>query len=868
VRLISRTGAARGVGPASIWLRALVVLAACKAVGGLAGVLVAASVGTGGVEPPLPLWVFALQIGVFGAAGAYLILGARGDARPVYLGTAFLLVATSYALRPLEMLENAGDGAAWLGVLRGLQADAFLPACLWLFFRDFPRALDSPRQRWLGRAGVWIAVAIGVALFGVSVVLLLPGEWPALQPFSGRNPTSRYWTIVYGWIALALPFALWRARSARSEERRRVVLFVVGASLGALPVAALVILFAVSPAFAAAARGPEFRPLFLATFQALTLSIPVTTAYAVLVGRVLDVRVIVRKAIQYGLARGTFAVAVAVPFAWLTLRLHRLRGRTLEQIASDPGALALAGAFAVGLVGLWVRDSVVAGIDRVFFRDHYDARQILLQLAETIRRADGVDSLATLLASEIDRALHLESIAVLVADPARRALCAPGRQVRPLDATSELALLLQSASGPIDVDLGDARSPLRALAEAEREWLVDAAADLLVPLTSGAGDLIGVIALGGKRSEMPFSAEDRRLFAWIAAAGATALDNRILRSASGGASAWRSEAESGGGADVATARECLACRTVHAPASERCPTCGAALVACTIPLRLFGKFELEARIGTGAMGVVYRALDLGLQRRVAVKTLPRVSPEDAVRLRREARAMAALSHPNLAAIHAVETWRGTPVLVLELLDGGTLADRIPIAPAAGIALGVALADALACLHAAGILHRDIKPGNIAFTKDATPKLLDFGLARSLGVAAVGPGPGAPMPVFSAASAGRTEGFAGTPLYMSPEALANRSPDVSFDLWSLSVVLFEALAGRHPFERATWIETQDAIRHARALDLRALAPGCPADLADTLADCLSPQPRRRPASAEDLRARLAALAPRDRMRGAA
>jgi serine/threonine-protein kinase len=104
--------------------------------------------------------------------------------------------------------------------------------------------------------------------------------------------------------------------------------------------------------------------------------------------------------------------------------------------------------------------------------------------------------------------------------------------------------------------------------------------------------------------------------------------------------------------------------------------------------------------------------------------------------------------------------------------------------------------------------------------------------------------------------------------MSPEALANRSPDVSFDLWSLSVVLFEALAGRHPFERATWFETQDAIRHARALDLRALAPGCPADLADTLADCLSPQPRRRPASAEDLRARLAALAPRDRMRGAA
>lgn len=845
----------------SKWLRALVLLAACKAIGGIAGVLVAVVAGTGGVAQPLPLWVFLLQICAFGAAGSYLLLGSRDDARPAYLGAAFLLVATSYALRPLEMLEVASGGSVWLRVLRGAQADAFLPACLWLFFRDFPHALDSPRQRWIGRVAVSIAVAIGVGLFAVSLVLLLPGDWPGLERFSGRSPTSQYWTIVYAWIAPSLPFALWRSRSARAEERRRVVLFLVGASLGALPVAALVILFAVSPAFAAAARSPEFRLLFLGTFQVLTLSIPVTTAYSVLVDRVLDVRVIVRKAIQYGLARGTFAMAVAVPFAWLALRLYQFRARTLEQIANDPGALVLAGAFTTGLVGLWVRDSVVAGIDRLFFRDHYDARQILLQLAETSRRADGVETLARLLANEIDRALHLESIVVLVADPGRRRLRAPGGRVRPLDATSPLARALQDARGPIEVDLAFARSPLRALPDEDQEWLVDAAADLLVPLTSDADELIGLIVLGGKRSEMPFSGEDRRMLAWVAAAGATALENRILRAASGGANPWRIDAESGGSADAATARECLACRTVHAAALERCPACGATLVACAIPQRLFGKFELEARIGSGAMGVVYRALDLALQRRVAVKTLPRVSPEDAVRLRREARAMAALSHPNLAAIHAVETWRGTPVLVLELLDGGTLADRIathPMQPGPVIALGATLADALVRIHAAGILHRDIKPSNIAFTREATPKLLDFGLARSLGADTIGHVLGAPVSAGLEGSVARTQGFAGTPLYMSPEALANRPADVSFDLWSLSVVLFEALAGRHPFEHATWQETYDAIRHARPASLRTLVPDCPAPVVELLSDCLSPQLRRRPATAEELRTRFSAL----------
>ena len=850
----------------SSWIRAIASLAALKIAGGALGVLVAAVAGAGGVALPLPLWVFLLQIGVFGAAGAYLILGARGDSRPLALGAAFLVVATSYALRPLEVLEVWSGGALPLRVLRGLQADAFLPALTWIFFSEFPRALDTPLQRRICRLGVATSVAIGAGLFVVSVVLLLPGEWTSLAWLSGRHNTSQYWTIVYAALLPALPVALWRSRTARIEERRRVSLFLAGASLGAVPVFVLVLLFTTWPAFATWARSPAVSPFFLGVFQILTLSIPATTAYSVLVTRVLDVRVILQKALQYGLARGVVGVAASLPFVWLGVRLYALRHEPLDVIATERGSLALAAALALGITGLRVRRSAVGAVDRVFFREQYDSRQILLELAEASRRAESAEDLARLLSSEIDRALHLESIAVLIADPLRGRLFAPGRALRPIDASSELALLLGTRAEPVSVDLEHADPALSALPDEDRQWLADAAAALVVPLASDSGELVGLLALGAKRSELPFSRDDRRLLAVICAAGATALENRILRAASGGASALRPESTAPDAWDRSAARECVRCRTLHPPDAASCAHCSAAVDPVAIPYRVLGKFQLESRIGAGGMGVVYRAVDLALRRPVAVKTLPRTSPEDSMRLRREARAMAAISHPNLAMIYGAETWRGVPILILELLEGGTLAERIAkgaLAPAEVVRLGAVLADVLVCMHGAGILHRDIKPSNVAYTRDGVPKLLDFGLAL-----AGTPGHGSDANAASAAAwpslAGspttdlRTVGVVGTPLYMSPEALRNAPPDPSFDLWSLAVVLFEAIAGRHPFEQESWAATLEAIQRAHPPDLRDYAPACPSAVAALLADCLCAEKRRRPSDARELRQRLLAV----------
>ena len=234
--------------------------------------------------------------------------------------------------------------------------------------------------------------------------------------------------------------------------------------------------------------------------------------------------------------------------------------------------------------------------------------------------------------------------------------------------------------------------------------------------------------------------------------------------------------------------------------------CGGLLQRAAAPHVLGDRLRFLQRVGAGGMGVVYRALDLRLQQPRAVKTLPHVDPVLASRLRREARAMATVSHGNLALLYGLEFWRGAPMLVMEFLEGGTLAEHLQrrtLTLRETIDLGTHLADALGVLHSAGILHRDVKPSNIGFTADGTAKLLDFGLARLL--------PRGPIESPHATAVGdstwsinlSTEvgGVRGTPAYLSPQVLTGSPPAVSDDLWSLAVTLLEGVTGANPFRAA-------------------------------------------------------------------
>ena len=233
------------------------------------------------------------------------------------------------------------------------------------------------------------------------------------------------------------------------------------------------------------------------------------------------------------------------------------------------------------------------------------------------------------------------------------------------------------------------------------------------------------------------------------------------------------------------------------------------------------------------MGVVYLAFDTTLDRRVAIKTLPKVSLAESVRLRREARAMAGFAHPHLALVFGLETWRGSPALVMEYLDGGTLADRLrrsPLPPGEVAAMAYDLAGAIARIHDDGLLHRDIKPSNIAFTTDGQPKLLDFGLAQIF--VAARPADSRARTVTSAArwlagadvtTVDHLGRFAGTPAYMAPEAVGGEVLDGTADLWSFGVVLYECLTGSRPFaDRA--IEDTGEVDWVR--EIQARTPDCP------------------------------------------
>jgi serine/threonine protein kinase len=271
-----------------------------------------------------------------------------------------------------------------------------------------------------------------------------------------------------------------------------------------------------------------------------------------------------------------------------------------------------------------------------------------------------------------------------------------------------------------------------------------------------------------------------------------------------------------------------------------------------------GKFQLERQIGSGGMGVVYLATDLTLGRRVALKTLPRVSDSLAVRLQREARAMARVRHPNLALIYGAEQWRGSPVLIVEYLEGGTVLDglrRGPFSVDEALGLGIVIADVLDRLHSAGVLHRDVKPSNIGYTLAGEPKLLDLGLAAAFAPHDDGE-PSAEVRVvaslhgdYAVASDSRQ---LGTLRYMSPEALAGQAPKPSFDLWALCLVLYEVIAGRYPFAALEGDDLVAALRRAEFPDVREARPDCPPAIAAFFRQALAADSSRRPRTAADLR----------------
>jgi serine/threonine-protein kinase len=217
-----------------------------------------------------------------------------------------------------------------------------------------------------------------------------------------------------------------------------------------------------------------------------------------------------------------------------------------------------------------------------------------------------------------------------------------------------------------------------------------------------------------------------------------------------------------------------------------------------------GPYRIDALIGRGGMGEVYRAHDTGLGRGVALKVLPAAYAEDAERLarfRREAQLLASLSHPNIAAVHGLETSTSTRALVLELVEGETLAERLargPLRAEEALAISRQIATALEAAHEKGIVHRDLKPANIKITADGDVKVLDFGLARLAEPEGAHRIDSSMSPTITTPAMTAAGVILGTAAYMSPEQARGRAADKRSDIWAFGCVLYEMLTGRRAF----------------------------------------------------------------------
>jgi predicted Ser/Thr protein kinase len=533
--------------------------------------------------------------------------------------------------------------------------------------------------------------------------------------------------------------------------------------------------------------------------------------YAVLRHRIFNIRVLVRRSLQYAFARSTLVALMMLPVIALAAFLYVNRGESLSTLLTGTPMMYVLLILPLVLV-IRYRRRLLEWLDRRFFREQYDARHLLLHVVSIIR--GGSDSLVLSRAAldEIDRALHPKHLSLWQLDPDAQALhrgFARGGDdpinVEPLTANGTLATLLSTDDDPLDVQSRQTRTLLQRLPEIERDWLRRADAHLIVPLLIDER-LVGLMVLGERKSEEPYSREDRELLRMLGAQLALTLDySRLKHSPSLVWSPLSTPAPIH--LHLSDALQlCPRCGRCYASDETRCDTDSEMLVPESgVPRTIEDKYIVTRLLGRGGMGSVYLATQKRLNRPVAIKVLlSHLVGSSSMRSRfeREARIVARLRHPAIVTIHDFGVLpSGHAYLVMEYLDGDTLRKTIvsgpqPLAPALDVLRQVG--DAVDAAHRVGVVHRDLKPENIMIVREhhsaLTPRVLDFGLAKMSG------------PIGddeqTVVQSGHSAGVVGTLMYMAPEVLSGHVADARSDQYSLGIIAWELLAGEHPLGLAT------------------------------------------------------------------
>ena len=732
-----------------------------------------------------------------GASAVLLLFAGVREPRTWLLGGFFLVRAT---LGPFHMLP------AFLGELPPPHmVDAFLrelppltrsfvylyvpafhfaPVFLWAFARECPRVRRRSRLDDLARRMVPVSVAVGIAIW-VTYVATLEfaragyAKAPVTLAFDGSFAITDLLTL-----AAAAVIAL-RAHTAPADEVRRVVVF----SIGFVIYIGVWVTVSVAGVFSPGTLVSNFQwstpilVIVLLRFPGMIL-----LWYSVLAVRVPHPREVVRAYYRRLLMRrGLLAAMATVPAVALGLMVASHPERTVGAIVTDPLPQLLFAATAIMLLVIIGRERILIRLDAWIFPETKDQRRALAAAGAALAQAGRMTTVSRTVTRTAKRGCGSPAALLIATDSPTEAqdFRAPDARIAPLPRVSAIVHLLETAGGPLRVNPEDKTAVFPLLPPADAAWVVETSADVILPLPGPGTEVFGVLVVGRRFDDRIVRTVDLPfLEALAAAAGLAVARLRLL------------QVPDARPLEPPPAQECPVCRcVVVAGAPPECE-CEVAYKETEVPKHLAGKFRLTRRLGVGGMGAVYLARDLQLARAVAIKTLGRASADHLMRLRPEARTMATVTHPAAAQIYGIEFWQGRPFLIVEFLPGGTLEDRLrngPVPPLEAVSAIARLADALATLHDRGFLHGDIKPSNIGFTSKGSPKLLDFGLARE---------------TDDAVTAG------GTLRYMSPEVLSGRLADEADDVWSLCVVLYEMVSGRHPFAAPGIDEMVDRIRRQR------------------------------------------------------
>jgi GAF domain-containing protein len=617
-------------------------------------------------------------------------------------------------------------------------------------------------------------------------------------------------------IAAGIFWALqrnYRLLAGMPDQRRRVKWVMAAAGAGiALPA-----VFVLIGALRRSANLPPsgFYPANILVTNLAAAIIPLTLAYAVIKHRVLGISVVLRRSLQYLLARQSLRLFLVLPFLIIASNVATHPDRTVAEIVVDSSRYPYLLLFASAGVGLKYRRELTGWLDRRFFREEYDRETLLLNLIERLKAAESISEIASLIGMQTDAALHPRALHVYYysreagAFTSLHSSLGSGIEID-LSRQQELARIIGSSQSPVQFgpDGGDFPKPVA-------QTLQDLGAHLIVPVRNSQQQIAGLLILGEKKSEEPYTSSDRNLLQAVAAQMGLAIELVLLKDRVESEQRIRERAmallDRG---ELNLVKECPECGACFDSSAVTCSSDESPLGAPVMLERVVdGKYRLDQRIGSGSFGSVYEAWDLRLKRKVAIKAITGAVLANKGALRRferEAQAAARLNHRNIVAVYDYGAVRPEGAyLCMEYVSGSTLRSELrrsgAIAPPLLAEWLDQLLDGLSAAHQQGVIHRDLKPENIviAFEENGPGlvKILDFGLAKLRQLDITDPD--------KLTVAGAVVGTLG---YMSPEQFTGGEVDERSDMFSLGIMVVEALTGSAPFYGRTTTELLRSLLH--------------------------------------------------------